>query len=61
MKSVSLADLRGMGYVLLIGLVDLVSARFPAKCPISCMGEIGVDDKDCFDDQDWTYGENLND
>jgi len=33
----------------------------PGKCPISYMGEIGVDNVDCFDDQDWTYGENLND
>ena len=28
MKSVFSADLRGMGYVLLIGLVDLVSGQY---------------------------------
>jgi hypothetical protein len=33
----------------------------PGKSPIFHMGDIGVGNVDCFDDQDWTYGENLND
>jgi len=52
MRSVSWADSEDMECVLLIGMVVLVS--------VSYIGEIGVDDKDCFNDQDWTYGTDLN-
>jgi hypothetical protein len=33
----------------------------PGECLLRRMGENGADNKDCFNDQDWTYGEDLND
>ena len=33
----------------------------PGKSAMFCMCEVGVDNQDCFDDQDWTYGIDLND
>jgi hypothetical protein len=54
-KSVFLADSEDMGCVTPIGQVVLVSAQF------SIWVIRAFDDTDCFDDQDWTYGINLND
>lgn len=48
MRSASWAVLEDMECVLLIGMV------VPVR--VSYIGEICVDDKDCFNDQDWTYG-----
>jgi len=49
MRSVSWAGSEDTPCVLLIGMMVLVC--------VSYMGEIGVDDKDCSHDQDWTCGE----
>jgi len=53
MRSASWADLENMECVSLIGMVVLVR--------VSYIDELGADAQDCFNDQDWTYGTDLND